>query len=184
MPEISLLSKAILAISLVCLLGVGIAWYHTSVKDAGYQEASAYYERKIAALDLLATRRMQEAQAKADQKEYELRSTIEIINTRRSKEQKAADEHISLLQRDLASGARRVSIASANRTPIIPIGAPRSIAAPAARTEPQAGCELEPGVASTLLDIARRGDEAIRNHAAVVEAYDAARDTLNEQAAQ
>jgi hypothetical protein len=177
-------TKIVCAIALLCLLGVGIAWYHTSVKDAGYQEASAHYEARIAQLDLLAQKRMQEAQAKAEQKEYELRSTIAIITTRRNKEQKAADEQIALLQRDIASGARRVSIASANRTPIIPIGAPRSTAAPAARTEPQAGCELDPGVANALVDIAARGDAAIRQANALVDFYGAAQNAINEQAAQ
>lgn len=184
MPEISILTKVILAISLVCLLGVGIAWYHTSVKDAGYQEASAYYERKIAELDLLAQRRMQEATTKAQQQSDELRATIAIINSRRTKEQKAADEQISLLQRDIASGARRVSLPAANRAPIIPIGAPRSTTAPAARTEPQAGCELSPGTANALVDIARRGDEAIRQSNALIDAYTAAQNVINTQAAQ
>lgn len=184
MPEISIFAKVILAITVLCLLGVGIAWYHTSVKDAGYQEATAHYEARIAQLDALAQRRMADAQAQAQRNAEELRATIAIISTRRNQEQKAADEEIALLRRDIASGARRVSIASANRAPLIPIGTPRSTTAPAARTEPQAGCELDPTDAANLLDIARRGDEAIRNHAAVVDAYDAARATLTETAAQ
>ena len=152
-------------------IGAGVSAYQMSQADlARAQTALSDLQRETA----LATTRDSEA---ARKKETQLRATTVALSDKLNKEKSRAQETQNRLVADIRSGAQRLSIAARCQ--------PSSEPTPDAPAAPGSGAtgaraDIDPATAEALISIAADGDTAIRERNACVDAYNAARETLND----
>lgn len=169
-----MLTQIGLAIVGVLILIAALFYYHHTVYRDGFEDAQHQYQVKEENTRIEAEKRLAEAVQAEKDKRAALQIEINNISTRRQREQDNANAELQTLRAGLAAGTRRVSVPSVSPRPLFGDTAPATPAA-AARTQPEARCELAPSVASALERIASDGDDAIRDRNALIDIYDAAR---------
>ncbi len=152
-------------------IGAGFAAYQMTRADlAQAQAALSDLQRETAQ----ATTRASEF---AREKETMLLATTVALSDKLNKEKSRAQETQNRLVSDLRSGAQRLSIAARCQ--------PSSEPTPDAPAAPGSGAtgaraDLDPATAEALISIAADGDTAIRERNACIDAYNSARETLND----
>ncbi len=157
-------------LALFVALAVGLAVHEMGRADlAAAQAAMSDLQRETAKAATLASEAARE-------KETMLLATTQAISDKLNQEQTHAQALQNRLVSDLRSGAQRLSIAAHCPQPG---GAPGANATPADSTADTPRAELDPATAETLVGIAADGDAAIVERNACIDAYNAARETLN-----
>ena len=128
------------------------------------------YHAGYAARDTEAKLELSQAMLHAAKESDELRVAFADLKIKKDVERKHAEQQISHLRADLASGALRLSIPAPTPEPGAPSPGP---GAPEARTE------LDAKTAQDLVSIAADGDAAIRDLNQCIDAYQALKEKLN-----
>ena len=147
--DLRVLAVATLVVALACLGSYWKGW-HDSDKHAR---------------DLIAAERLA-ASERARSVEHENANHVQSVVTRYEQRARAQAAEMDNLRSRVAAGAVRLSIPAA-ACPTVSDPAP---AAPG--TVEQARCDIAPAAAATLIDLARRGDEAIERANALIDFYE------------
>lgn len=157
-------------LALFACTAVGLAVHEMGRADLAAAQAAMYdLQREHAKAATLASEAARE-------KETMLLATTQAISDKLNQEQTHAQNLQNRLVSDLRSGAQRLSIPAHCPQPG---GAPGANAPPADGTADTPRADLDPATAETLVSIATDGDQAIRERNVCVDAYNAARETLN-----
>jgi len=155
----SLLNPWVILSLLLALFGVYEYGHHN-----GYEQKTEEVAIEVAKLN-----------DKAREKEHVLTNTLNDTATKLIQVQNDADKKITKLTADVRSGAVRLSIPVQTHCAVQPSGDTTTTSERGAETR----ADLDGGTAETLISIAKRGDDAIRQLNACIDSYNQARETVN-----
>ena len=167
-------------------LALALTWLHHHIYKNGWDDReliATTYEAKVKALsdaaDALAAANLKDADAKIDSLQITLATSLSQISADHKKEIDHANSKIATLNRDVADGKLRLSIATSfsSCNP-----AQESKGAGIATGDSNQGrAELLPETAESLISIAAGGDAAVRRANACVDAYNSVKVAIDAQ---